>query len=113
MQLTPDTLSHVNNESDDPRVQGIEETRRHMVKWMKHADSLSHSIPQDGVTFWFSLLHHLPPTQNLIFNLVNLVTSDLGDLNFPVSTYPSSVCHEYLSAGGEGHIGEKALKSMN
>lgn len=40
VRLTPDTLSHVNNESDDPRVQEIEGTRWHMAQRMRHADFL-------------------------------------------------------------------------
>lgn len=40
VRLTPDTLSHVNNESDDPRIQEIEGTRWHMAQRMKHADFL-------------------------------------------------------------------------
>lgn len=38
LRLTSDTLSRVNNESDGPHVQGIEEARWHMAERMKRAE---------------------------------------------------------------------------
>lgn len=50
LRLTSDTLSHVNNESDDLHVQGIEETCWHMVERMKRAESTL-TTPRHSVSF--------------------------------------------------------------
>lgn len=67
VRLTPDTLSHVNNESDDPRMQEIEGTRWHMAKRMRHADSLTyclHLLFTLNIMLFFSSPPFPPPFSN-------------------------------------------------
>lgn len=80
VRLTPDTLSHVNNESDDPRTLEIEGTRWHMAKRMRHADSLTYcphlffALNISTALLFPPLLHLLllllSAIQTLIFNLL-------------------------------------------
>lgn len=65
MRLTPDTLNGVNNESDDPRMQEIEETRWHMAERVNHADN-SNSVSSFSLLFLetIQLFLSLLPQQN-------------------------------------------------
>lgn len=108
VRLTPDTLSHVNNESDDPRVQEIEGTRWHMAERMRHADFLLHCLFFAlSISAQFFLHLVLSPVQTLIFN--PLIWSPLTLLTpaFPF-THLSIIRLSWIPQRRRGQLGEKS-----
>lgn len=113
LRLTSD-FSHVNNETDDPHVQGIEETRWHMAA---HRVDTQHL---EILTLFLFLSpphppHHRLLTKNLLFNLPiwSLLTGVTLPFQYPVIHHVSitnTLGQGKNSALGNGWIKQQVLR---